>query len=117
MGNFTDEYLSLSTTNKIKTLEVELNSQYNNKAVEEKNAYKNVEILTNTVNAFFDGLKWTNTEESALLITLPMQVRANLYYSYDGHVYVCMPPRELAGQPIVLTEENFSEIMEQWDLD
>lgn len=78
--------------------------------------------LENTYSALFDGVKFTNTVDTAIEVTFPMIYKANLYYKtisteFDGikninieKVYICMPSEGLPLEGI-LTEENFETVM------
>lgn len=71
------------------------------------------ETLQNTYDTLFDGLKFTNTQETAIEIRLPMYYRANLFYKKTTEgittIYVCSPlDGSMTG---IVTEENFDDIM------
>lgn len=63
----------------------------------------------NALSALFDGIKYVNTRETALPVTMPMTVQANLWYTYNGKYYVCMPTTGIMRG--ILTPENFDEMM------
>ena len=75
-------------------------------------------LLENTLNSLFDGVKFSNTQDTAIEVSYPMMYCANLYYKVvenDGiknidKIYVCMPPQ---GTPMQgeLTAENFNTLM------
>lgn len=78
------------------------------------------ECYVNAYNQYFDGLKFVNTPETAINITAyPTMYRANLYYkrTIDGvtTLYVCMPEPTIPLHG-VLTEENFSSVMVEWEV-
>lgn len=106
----------------------------------EQNKEKENEAYKNSYEMFNDGIKLTNTPETAILIRIPMFYKANLYYKTvetitkdvpvvdkDGNestdtaveelvkVYVCMP--EDGSTEGMLTVENFDSIMVPWDID
>lgn len=71
------------------------------------------ETLQNTYDTLFDGLKFTNTQETAIEIRLPMYYRANLFYKKIAEgvttIFVCAPlDGSMTG---IVTEENFDDIM------
>lgn len=120
---FTEEYNALKTTNKISVLENELNKQYNNKSIEQQNALYNNEVLQNTFNSLYDGLKIVSSAEDAIPFKAPMICIANAFYKTtenDGlkdivKIYVCMP-QDGSKTPTV-TDENFKDYMVDWDMD
>lgn len=123
MEYFSTEYSTLPTKEKINVLEAELNIQYNKKNEEEKNAQLIINANNNAMNAMFDGIKNVfNSDENAILFVSPMKCIANAFYKTvvnDGikdvvNYYVCSPT-DGNMQPIV-TEDNFAEYMEPWDL-
>lgn len=71
------------------------------------------ETLQNTYDTLFDGLKFTNTQETAIEIRLPMYYRANLFYKKTTEgittIYVCSPlDGSMTG---IVTEDNFDAVM------
>lgn len=106
----------------------------------EQNKEKENEAYKNSYEMFNDGIKLTNTPETAILIKMPMFYKANLYYKTveivekgvpgvdeDGNetldivteevvkIYVCMP--EDGTTEGMLTAANFDAVMVPWDID
>ena len=75
--------------------------------IAEENANK---AYRNAFETMFDGVKYTNDEQSAIDIKLPMVVKANIMYKIDNEgvptYYVCVKNGKA-------TEDNFDEYFEQ----
>lgn len=82
----------------------------------EQNKENENEAYKNSYEMFNDGIKLTNTPETAILIRMPMFYKANLYYkTAEGDIYVCMP--EDNSTEGMLTSENFDSVMVPVDKD
>lgn len=68
-----------------------------------------VTAYENTLTSMFDGIKSKANAENPFLLVLPMHVEVNMFYSYEGKVYVAVK----SGIVEDVTEEYF----ESWEVE
>lgn len=61
----------------------------------------------NAYNACFDGLKFVADANNPFTLAIPMKVKSNMFYAYNGKVYVCT-------QEGICTDTTFADLMTEW---
>lgn len=86
----------------------------------EQNSQLSTQAYQNSYKALFDGLKYTNTQETAVEINIPMMYKANIWFkktsvTEEGETvtyYVCMPTDGTTEG--ILTNDNFATVMQEF---
>lgn len=76
---------------------------------EEKSIREEMEAYKNGYHAHFDGMKVIADPNNPYVLTLPMPVERNMFYSYNNALWVAIADG-------IVNDGNFADMMEAWEI-